>query len=229
MKLIDLAPIHAPTVARLHIAGQPGTFLTSLGPDVLTVLYRALPQSSTGFGFVACEENAHLPAADAPRGFVAATTSTGRLFLELGTRHIHRFLPPLLGRFVQQPTLLPLALQTIAYPFLHGETGDNLSTPSEKTGDNPGDKRDNLAVAELLSIMVEPTYRGQGIGAQLLQRLIQTCRIQGITTLDVTVDAGNRGARQFYARHGFVERLTFQFVGRPMCSYRRVDTLGNRN
>src|SRR4051794_17725984 len=51
MTLVKLSSRHAEDAARLHIAGQPGTFLTSLGPDVLTILYRALPESATGFGY----------------------------------------------------------------------------------------------------------------------------------------------------------------------------------
>jgi hypothetical protein len=111
-----LTPTHAAAAARLHIAGQPGTFLTSLGPEVLTVFYRALPQSPVGFGFVARDDR-HT-GADVI-GFVAATTSTGRLFLELGTRQLPSFMPPLLRRFAHQPSLIGKAVQTVLYPFLH--------------------------------------------------------------------------------------------------------------
>ncbi|MGL4650831.1 MAG: hypothetical protein ACRC1H_15595, partial [Caldilineaceae bacterium] len=49
--LVPLGPRHAEQAARLHILGQPGTFLTSLGPDVLCVLYRTLPETAGGFGY----------------------------------------------------------------------------------------------------------------------------------------------------------------------------------
>ena len=127
MKFTTLAPTHAAAAARLHIAGQPGTFLTKLGPEVLTVFYRALPQSPVGFGFVGeapVAAPAELVEAKAPAdvppvsGFVAATTSTGQLFLELGTRQLPHFLPPLLRRLGQQPTLFWQAAQTLLYPFV---------------------------------------------------------------------------------------------------------------
>ncbi|MEZ4658511.1 MAG: hypothetical protein R2911_13150 [Caldilineaceae bacterium] len=48
MHIDPLQPVHARDAARLHIAGQPGTFLTSLGPPVLTVFYDSLPRSAKG-------------------------------------------------------------------------------------------------------------------------------------------------------------------------------------
>lgn len=187
--------------ARLHMAGQPGSFLTNLGADVLTVLYAALPVSSVGFGFVANQAQG----GDID-GFISATTSTGRLFAELGLRHLGRFLPPLLRRFARQPQLAWLSAQTVLYPLIAGGHGEQAGAP----------------VAELLSIMVEPGRRSQGIGAQLLDALGVECEGRGIMLLDVTVDAANGGARRFYVRHGFVEMRQFQLYGRTMCSYRRT-------
>lgn len=202
-----LTPAHAADATRLHIAGQPGTFLTSLGPAVLTVFYRTLPQSPVGFGFVARDglrpRAQATGAAEGVIGFVAATTSTGRLFLELGTRQLLSFTPPLLRRFVQQPSLIGKAVQTVLYPLLHR-----------------GDGRADGKVAELLAIMVEPGCRSQGIGARLITQLIDECVARDLDALDVTVDAQNEGARRFYAKHGFGEHGRFTLYGRPMCTYR---------
>ncbi|MBV7336810.1 GNAT family N-acetyltransferase [Chloroflexi bacterium TSY] len=198
--ITNLSVHHASTAAQLHIAGQPGTFLTRLGPDVLTVLYQVLPQSTLGFGFAAtgrCHEI---------QGFVSATTSVGHLFTQLGTRYLGQFLPPLFNRFVRQPTLLFQSIQTVFYPFL---ARDHHTTRAQSS-------------AELLSIMVEPSRRGQGIGTTLLQALVAECNHRAITALDVTVDAQNRGARRFYERHHFVFQKQFQLYGRTMCLYRRA-------
>jgi ribosomal protein S18 acetylase RimI-like enzyme len=218
MQIIDLTPLHAADAARLHIAGQPNTFLTSLGPAVLTTFYRALPQSPTAFGFTALYDSPfptvgpplplppHSPPPHPPLvlGFVSATTSTGQLFLQLGTRHLRAFLPPLVRRFAQRPGLLLHCVQTVFYPLLH-------SAP-----------RDTEPAAELLSIMVEPAWRSQQIGAHLLEHLVASCRARSLAALDVTVAADNPGARRFYARHDFVEQHRFQLYGRTMCSYRLV-------
>lgn len=199
VQIAPLTPHHAEQAARLHIAGQPGTFLTSLGPEVLAVFYTALPLSPVGFGYV-------IPTATGGEiaGFVSATTSTGRLFAELGLRHLSRFLPPLLRRFARQPQLAWRSAQTVLYPLSAGGHGEQPGAPT----------------VELLSIMVEPTQRGQGLGARLLDALCLECERRGIVRIDVTVDATNAGARRFYARHGFVEMRQFQLYGRTMCSYR---------
>jgi len=196
--LIALAPAHAPDAARLHILGQPGTFLTSLGGDVLAVIYRTLPESPVGFGYAAVD------GAGRVAGFAAVTTSTGRLFGEMATRRLGQLLPPLLARFARRPSLLLRAVQTVFYPLLAGEQASSAGH------------------GELLAIMTEPEQRGQGIGAALLGAVFAECRRRGLVELAVTVDAANSGARRFYTRHGFVFRREFTLYGRPMALYARA-------
>jgi ribosomal protein S18 acetylase RimI-like enzyme len=198
MQIVEVAPHHAPDAARLHAAGQPGTFLTSLGPDVLTALYRALPTTRAGFGFAAVDD------AGAVLGFISATTSVGALFTEIGTRRLGTLLMPLTRQVIRRPQLIPRSLQTLLYPLLVGGAA---------SGPHP---------AELLSIMVEPAQRSQGVGAALLDALVSECRRREIVLLDVTVDATNGGAQRFYLRHGFTHHHTFTLYGRAMCQYRRV-------
>ena len=221
MPIIVLDPTHASAAARLHIAGQPNTFLTSLGPEVLTTFYRALPQSPTGFGFTALDDTVDAqskidnlswqdPKSSMIVGFISATTSTGQLFLQLGTRYLPAFLPPLLRRFAQRPGLLLHCMQTVFYPLLQ-------RTQAGKGADGAAP----LPTAELLSIMVEPGWRSQRVGAHLLDSLVTECRVRKLGALDVTVAADNAGAQRFYARHGFVEQHRFTLYGRPMVSYQR--------
>lgn len=186
---------HAAQAARLHIEGQPGTFLTALGPEVLTVVYRSLPQSPGGFGLAAC----------APQmvGYVSATTGIGRLFVEMAMRRLPALAAPLLRRYVQQPGLLLRSVQTGLYPFFVHED-------------------DDLPSAELLSIMVEPSARSQGVGGLLLAAFLQACRNRGLGAVTVTVDAANDGAQRFYARHGFAMWRAITLYGRAMNIYRRT-------
>ena len=195
MQIIPLAPIHAADAARLHIAGQPGTFLSSLGPDVLSALYHALPRTRAGFGFAAVADDGAL------LGFISATTGVGKLFAEIGTTGLGTLLPPLLGQLARHPALIWRSVQTVTYPLL---------VAGSKTGQSP---------AELLSIMVEPSQRSQGIGAQLLKALVGACQERNISLLDVTVDATNQGAQRFYTRHGFVHHHDFTLYGLRMAQY----------
>lgn len=193
-----LAVRHAADAARLHILGQPGTFLTSLGADLLAVLYRTLPVSPVGFGFAALDEAGQL------LGFAAVTTSTGRLFMEMATRRLGQLLPPLLAAFARQPSLLTRSGQTLLYPLLVG-----------------GAKKGDDSRAELLAMMTEPAARSQGIGGLLLAAVCDECRARAVAELAVTVDATNSGARRFYERHGFVFRREFPLYGRAMALYAR--------
>jgi len=209
VRIARLAPEHAAAAARLHIAGQPGTFLTSLGADVLTAIYTLLPQLHSGFGFAALPPVENVTASDhvagdALLGFVSATPGVGGLFAEMGVRHAGKLLPPLLARYATAPSLIVRSVQTLIYPLLARQ-------PGVASG----------ATAELLSIMVEPHLRGHGIGALLLDALLAECAARGITHLDVTVDAQNEGARRFYARHGFTQQRAFRLYGRDMCLYGR--------
>lgn len=198
LTLIPLTPEHATDAARLHMIGQPSSFLTSLGADVLEVVYQQLPRSPVGFGFAAVD-----PARPQELlGFVSATTSVGALFFEMGTRRLPAFAPPLLRRFFQSPGLALRAMQTVAYPFLHSTAPDGV-TP-----------------AELLSIMVRPEVRGVGLGALLISALKAECQRRRITVIDVTVAAANDGAQRFYVRHGFAYKQSFTLYGQPMRLHR---------
>lgn len=197
MQIVSLTPAHAADAARLHILGQPGTFLTRLGAPVLAVLYRTLPCSAVGFGFTA------LSTEETVLGFVAVTTSTNRLFLEMLTRRLPQFVLPLLARFVRHPSLVLHSVGTLRYPLLVRENEDSSADG-----------------AELLAIMVRPDVRSRGIGAALLNAVLDDCRRHHLAHLDVTVDAANEDARRFYTRHGFVLCKRFRLYGRAMCLYR---------
>ena len=200
--ITPLTAEHAAPAARLHIAGQPGTFLTALGPEVLTVVYRALPQSAGGFGFAAVELDASREARLPLQGYISATTGIGGLFVEMAARRLPELLPPLLRRYAQSPGLAFRSVQTALYPLFVHEEGDEAS-------------------AELLSIMVEPAARSHGIGGLLMVAFLQECRNRGLHAVTVTVDAANDGAQRFYARHAFAPWRTITLYGRAMRVLRR--------
>ncbi|MGL4649594.1 MAG: GNAT family N-acetyltransferase, partial [Caldilineaceae bacterium] len=185
-----------------HTLGQPGTFLTSLGPDVLSVLYRALPETAGGFGY-AVED----VATGMLLGFISATAGVSALFVEMGTRRLPAFAPALLAAYGRRPGLILRSAQTLIYPLLAAAEED----PAAQAG----------PTAELLSIMVEPEWRSRGLGALLVNQLAVACVARAMAHLDVTVDAANSGAQRFYRRHGFCAHHTISLYGRPMAVLRR--------
>ncbi len=204
--ITPLTPIYARQAARLHIQGQPGTFLTSLGEDVLTVVYRALPQSRRGFGVAAVQltDDSAADGDDSPlAGYISATTGIGGLFVAIASQRLGELLPPLLTRYAQAPSLVVRSMQTAIYPFLAHE-------------DAPA------PAAELLSIMVEPALRSYGIGALLMTAFLEECRGRSLHAVTVTVDAANGGAQRFYRRQGFSDWRSIVLYGRPMYVFRRA-------
>jgi ribosomal-protein-alanine N-acetyltransferase len=57
--------------------------------------------------------------------------------------------------------------------------------------------------AELVSIAVHPRYRGRGVAAALLRRVLARLQKDGIGQCWLTVHPGNRGAIRLYKYFGF--------------------------
>lgn len=62
-----------------------------------------------------------------------------------------------------------------------------------------------LDEAELLNIVIDPQWQGQGLGKQLLRELRATLAASGARRLFLEVRAGNAVARSLYSSQGFVE------------------------
>lgn len=58
--------------------------------------------------------------------------------------------------------------------------------------------------AWLEDLVVCPDQRGKGLGTRLLRGAIDWARRHGLTRISLLTDGDNLGARQLYARHGFV-------------------------
>jgi RimJ/RimL family protein N-acetyltransferase len=63
-----------------------------------------------------------------------------------------------------------------------------------------GDSRAHIGV---LGIGIIPGYRDQGLGARLLQAIIDTCWAKGLTRIELTVRTDNPRAIALYERLGF--------------------------
>ena len=67
--------------------------------------------------------------------------------------------------------------------------------------------------AEILSIAVDPSWRGRGLGGRLLDLQLRRLATLGVARLFLEVDEGNTAARRLYARAHFHE------VGRRVAYY----------
>ena len=58
-------------------------------------------------------------------------------------------------------------------------------------------------VGELQTLVVEPGYRGKGLGTRFLERVYEELRSLGVREMLIGVLAGNDDALRLYERHGF--------------------------
>ena len=72
-------------------------------------------------------------------------------------------------------------------------------------------------VAILEDLILEPGYRGQGLGSKLVLYAIRYVRDRGIRRITLLTDHANRRAIHFYRRHGFINStmIPLRLVLRP--------------
>jgi [ribosomal protein S18]-alanine N-acetyltransferase len=69
--------------------------------------------------------------------------------------------------------------------------------------------------AEVLSVAVEPSFRGQGLAGQMLDAVLIELRARGVRTAFLEVRESNRAARALYGSRGFEE------IGRRVRYYKK--------
>ena len=62
---------------------------------------------------------------------------------------------------------------------------------------------DGVLHAMIYELIVLPEYQGQGIGGEILERLVAKCRATGVRDIQLFCARGKRG---FYEKRGFVAR-----------------------
>jgi GNAT superfamily N-acetyltransferase len=65
--------------------------------------------------------------------------------------------------------------------------------------------------AWLEDMVVDPAWRGRGIGAGLLNRALAEARLKGCTRITLLTDSGNHRAMRFYTRAGFARSAMAPF------------------
>jgi len=185
-KIMPYAPAHANVAADLHIEGQPGTFLTTMGRTFLRALYAQMAVSPLCFGYVALE-------GDEVVGVVTGTLDSSAVFKELVLKKGYKLAIPVLGSILRQPSLLPRIVQTLFYP--------------SQTKPEPGE-------AEMLYLASRADHRGQGIGHALYWAFVEGCQQRGYTSVALSVDEGNPTAVRFHERQGMSLAREFTMYGR---------------
>ncbi len=178
---------------KIHTAAFPNFFLTSLGNHVLAVFYRVLINDKATIAWTALAEKKII-------GFYVASTEPTGLYSRIFKKHFFSFLFPLLFAFVKRPLLLKRMLVSI------------ISQQSHRTPEG--------CEAALLSICVDPSFSGKGVGSCMLSHLESEFREKGQQGYYLTTDSDhNEKTNQFYLKNQFFLNTTFQQGKRKMNLY----------
>lgn len=161
-------------VAAMHAAHLDQGFLATLGAPFLTEVYRAMDEAE---GSVLLVEEADGRIV----GFMAGASGMGTIYRRMLRRPV-RLASTLLPVLVRPSRILRM-VEILRYGRAAGVDPD-------------------LPRAELLSVAVDPGYRGTGVAARLYRRLETHFARQGIGAFRVTVGESLVGAHRFYRRMG---------------------------
>ena len=165
----------ATDAARLHHEQLRASFLATLGPGFLRVLYRRLVADGSSTVLVARSGYRVV-------GFVAGTEDTGRFMRRFVLRDGPRAAVAGAAGLLRHPGA---AVETLRY------------------GPGPADAHADVPVAELLALAVDPAARRRGVGLLLIRALQEDIRARGVPGMRVTVAADNAAAIAAYERAGF--------------------------
>ncbi len=175
VQVVPMRPEYAVQIARLHKEGIPTGFLSSLGESFLTDLYKAISQSSDGFGFVVRKDGEIL-------GFVAFASDLQKLYKQVIRKKGLKLILILIPRLLSMRTIRKI-YENIFYP----KKTENLNLPS----------------AELLSIVVSSNNQGKGFAQKLIEMGFRECRRRNISEVKVLVAESNLLANRLYQKTGF--------------------------
>jgi ribosomal protein S18 acetylase RimI-like enzyme len=165
--------------------------LAALGPTVARTWYAAVVGFPGAIAFVATDEHGLL-------GFVAGAMD-----------------PAMFKRSVFRGNPVSLALQVAA-----GVARDPRSLRWVAESIRASEPFD-VHAPELTYIAVEPRARGSGTGRLLVEAFTAAMSDLSATAYELSVDADNRGAVEFYERLGFVRIGEYMEFGRLHLRYRR--------
>lgn len=118
-------------------------------------------------------------------GFAAGVVDTGRFYRYFVRRHGFRA-SVMVTPYLMRPSAVRMAFETLGY-----------GTRAHRAG-------------ELLSIAVDPTARGRGVGRSLASALLEEMEDRGLEEVKVVVGADNGTAIRLYESLGFEKQLEIE-------------------
>ena len=175
VQIVPLTPEYAKAAAILHIEGIDMGFISSLGIDFVTALYRAIAESPESFGYVAIKE-------DKVVGFATFTTNLKGLYKSIIKKNIIRFGFLLFGKMFSWKMIRKI-FETLFYPSRI--------------------KKYQFPEAEFLSMSVSPAARGHGLATRFIKTGFEECNRRGIKELKILAATKIGPINKVYEKFGF--------------------------
>ena len=159
--------------AQLHRQYIASGFLSSLGDRTLGVIYRFIATDSQSVLIIALQDEQVV-------GFVSGTIDVDKFYKRFMAKNIlfgFNILPKIFS-----PKRMKRLIETLLYPSKN--------------------KEQNLPPAELLSIVVDREFQGQGISQQLYQKLVEFFQAKEVSEFKIIVGAELLPAIHFYRKMG---------------------------
>ena len=181
-------------VVTIHLETFQGFFLTFMGRGFLTQMYRSYCKHNDSGLYVAFQN-------ERPVGFLAFSANLSGLYKYMIKTRLFPFAWYSIGAFFRKPKIFMRLLRAFLKP--------SESKRAEK-------------YVELASIGVAPEAKEQGIGSELISRLVEDTDFDRYAYITLETDASNNdGAIHFYEKNGFLrERMYETDEGRKMIEYR---------
>ena len=170
-----MEPSDVKAVSELHCTGIPTGLLADLGVDVLSSLYSEIAHGDNGFVYVLIDKRKKI------KGFIAGATRLDKIMRGFIIRKLFR-----LGFITLKLVFSKASIVRIR---------DNIRYSSKQ--------QIRVPVAELLSIVVDPSLRGTGAAELLLNALKGEFSRQNVSAFKVMVRADFDRANAFYQKNGF--------------------------
>jgi len=175
INIIPMAAEHARDAAKLHIEGINTGFISSLGQDFVTVLYKAIAESQDSFGYVAIKENEVV-------GFATFTTNLNGLYKSIIRKNGLKFIFMLFRKMFSWGVICKI-FETLFYPSRI--------------------KKLQLPEAEFLSMAVAPKARGHSLATRFVKTGFDECRRRGIQELKIMAAIKIGPINKMYEKFGF--------------------------
>lgn len=202
-KIISANEKHFKKIAELHIQGITEGFLSSLGVNFLTILYKGISNAHGSGIFVAVSEKNE----SVVLGFISYTDNVKKCYINVIKRHFVSLSLTILPNIINLKIFKKI-LETLFYPFFH--------KPQKS------EKHKKSVRAELLSMVIDDAYQGMGIGKNLVKKLDETMKQMDINKYYVVTYGLDIRSNSFYKSCGFVLKQEFTNHNKPMNEYVKV-------